>query len=68
MRAIARILGAALALLVVATGPVLQAQEIGRTYRQAADRLIDGALADSAAYARLTVLVDEFGNRFGAGH
>ena len=33
-------------------------------HRAAADRLIDAALADSAAYARLTELVDRFGHRF----
>lgn len=64
MSPIARILGASLGLLAFSTGPVLQAQEIGRTYRQAADRLIEAALADSAAYARLTLLVDKFGHRF----
>lgn len=34
------------------------------TYRAAADRLIDAALADSVAFGRLTVLVDRFGHRF----
>jgi carboxypeptidase Q len=33
-------------------------------YQEAADRLIDAALADSAAYARLTEMVDRFGHRF----
>ena len=33
-------------------------------YRGAANRLIDAALADSAAYDRLTELVDRFGHRF----
>ena len=32
-------------------------------YRAVADRIIGAALADSAAYARLGVLVDTFGNR-----
>jgi carboxypeptidase Q len=36
----------------------------GRAYRQTADRLIDGALADSAASERLAELTDRFGNRF----
>lgn len=33
-------------------------------YRDAADRLIDAALRDSAAHQRLSVLVDRFGHRF----
>jgi carboxypeptidase Q len=33
-------------------------------YRDVADRLIDAALADSAAYDRLTELTDRFGHRF----
>ena len=40
------------------------AQDIARTYSRAADRLIDAALADSAAYKRLSLLVDKFGHRF----
>lgn len=32
-------------------------------YKAAADKIIDAALADSAAYRRLTLLVDGFGNR-----
>ena len=32
-------------------------------YRAVADRLIDGALADSAAWQRLAELTDRFGNR-----
>ena len=34
------------------------------TYRDAANGLIEAALADSAAYGRLTELVDRFGHRF----
>jgi carboxypeptidase Q len=41
-----------------AGGPIAEA------YREAADRLIEAALADSAAYARLTEMVDRFGARF----
>ncbi|MEJ7811039.1 MAG: M28 family metallopeptidase [Gemmatimonadaceae bacterium] len=37
---------------------------IAARYRSAADRLIDAALADSAAYDKLTVLTETFGNRF----
>ena len=40
------------------------AQDIADTYRAAANQLIDAALADSAAYERLTLLVDQFGARF----
>ena len=39
-------------------------QNIASTYRDAADRLIDAAMGDSAAYERLTDLVDLFGSRF----
>ena len=45
------------------SSPVLP-REIPSLYRAAADSLIDAALADSAAYARLTELVDRFGHRF----
>ncbi len=43
-----------------------QAQEtdVAAAYRDAADRLIDAALADSFAFRRLTELVDRFGHRF----
>jgi carboxypeptidase Q len=44
-------------------GP-LAPSEIPDAYRDAADRLIDAALADSAAYRRLAALVDGFGHRF----
>jgi carboxypeptidase Q len=40
------------------------APSIALHYREVADRLIDAALADSSAYARLTELVDRFGHRF----
>ena len=36
---------------------------LDRHYQAAADRLIDAALADSAAYRRLAELVDRFGHR-----
>jgi carboxypeptidase Q len=39
-------------------------QNVASTYRDAADRLIDAAMGDSAAYERLTDLVDLFGSRF----
>jgi len=38
-------------------------QSIAVRYRDAADRLIGAALADSTAYRRLGVMVDTFGNR-----
>lgn len=37
--------------------------ETVEAYRATANRIIDAALADSAAFARLTVLVDRFGHR-----
>ncbi len=52
------LLTAALPLAGVAQGGALTA-----TYGGAADQLIKAALADSAAYKRLTLLVDRFGNR-----
>lgn len=50
------------------TTPALSAQEwtgsfSASPYREAADRLINAALGDSAAYARLTELGDRFGHR-----
>ena len=58
----------ALVLLVVAAAPVwgqqpLPASEVPGRYRADADRLIDAALADSAAWHRLAALVDGFGHR-----
>jgi carboxypeptidase Q len=47
-----------------AFGPAAtSAQSIAQTYGPAADRLIQAALADSAAYQRLGELVDRFGHR-----
>jgi carboxypeptidase Q len=40
------------------------AESIADSYREVAQRLIDAALADSAAYERLTELTDRFGHRF----
>lgn len=45
-----------------ATGAWSQS-EIDAQYRAVADRIIDAALADSSAYARLAELVDRFGHR-----
>ena len=39
------------------------AQDLADSYRNDANRLIEAALADSAAYDRLTDLVDRFGHR-----
>ena len=55
-------LGIALALAL--TGAPLAAQQIAARYRDAADRLIEAATADHAAYERLGELVDRFGHRF----
>ena len=43
--------------------PPAQPGPLAAAYRQRADSLIDRALADSAAFRRLTVLVDRFGHR-----
>jgi carboxypeptidase Q len=40
------------------------AESIADSYREVAQQLIDAALADSAAYERLTELTDRFGHRF----
>ena len=39
------------------------AQNLADSYRSDANRLIEAALSDSAAYDRLTDLVDRFGHR-----
>lgn len=57
-----------LAVLALLAGTALPAAAQSPTpladrHRAAADRLIDAALADSFAYARLTELVDRFGHR-----
>jgi carboxypeptidase Q len=44
--------------------PVAAQDAISSQYRQTADRLIAAATGDSAAFARLTLLTDAFGNRF----
>ncbi|MCA9737262.1 MAG: M20/M25/M40 family metallo-hydrolase [Gemmatimonadota bacterium] len=66
-RAAAVLPAAALALLPLARTPLAAqawADRFSATpYRDAANRLIDAALADSAAYARLTELGDRFGHR-----
>ena len=53
---------AAATLLLLPAAITAQA-DIGAEYRAAADRLIAAALADSAAYQRLTTLTDRFGPR-----
>lgn len=50
--------------LVGAQVPQRPVGELADAYREAANRLIDAALADSFAYDRLTELVDRFGHRF----
>jgi carboxypeptidase Q len=47
----------------VPTFSVAQDGRLAETYRADADRLIDAALADEAAYERLASLVDGFGHR-----
>ncbi len=53
----------AVTLLLVSAGPGAAQGDIAARYREVADRIIDAALADSSAYARLTDLVDRFGHR-----
>jgi carboxypeptidase Q len=53
-----------LLLVTLSIGRVAQAQSaVQAGYQSVADRLVDAALADSAAYRRLTELVDRFGHR-----
>ena len=54
---------AAAPLALPAQSPAAEAGAIAERYRGVADRLIDGALADSAAYARLARLTDRHGSR-----
>src|SRR5687768_2756988 len=51
-----------LAIAVLAPGPA-RAQVLTPAHRSAANRLIDAALADSAAHERLSTLGDRFGHR-----
>jgi carboxypeptidase Q len=51
------------ALLVVAFPLSLAAQSVSTRHRTDANRLIDAALSDSTAYARLAELTDTFGHR-----
>lgn len=46
------------------TSAAAQEETLADRYRTIADRIIDAALADSAAYERLGLLVDGFGHRF----
>lgn len=59
MNRLARLAASALALLPAAA----RAQHVTPAHRAAADRLIDAALRDSSAYARLATLTDRFGHR-----
>jgi carboxypeptidase Q len=59
-----RIACIAAALLLTSVSSPAEAQtNVRLDYREQADRLIDAALGDSAAFERLTVLVDRFGHR-----
>ena len=50
--------------LVFAAAPATAQQDAVAALKPAADRLIDAALADTAAWERLTYFVDRFGSRF----
>ncbi|MFQ5702768.1 MAG: M28 family metallopeptidase [Gemmatimonadales bacterium] len=67
MKPTPRLLVASLALLVTSGAPLvtkLHAQSgIADRYRKTANEIIEAALGDSAAYERLSVMVDRFGNR-----
>ncbi len=51
-------------MLVMVAAPAFAQQPIVERYRETANRLIAAATSDSAAFARLTLLTDAFGNRF----
>jgi carboxypeptidase Q len=51
-------------ILLAGAGPAAAQDPIADRYRGTADRLIAAATADSAAFARLTLLTDAFGHRF----
>ena len=51
------------AVLLLAAAPWLAAAQDANSYRATADRLIDAALRDSAAWNRVAELTDTFGNR-----
>jgi carboxypeptidase Q len=55
---------ACLALMLWAAPRSLSAQSVSDRYREAANRIIDAAVSDSAAWQRLAVLTERFGNRF----
>jgi carboxypeptidase Q len=56
-------LAAGLALPAPGAAQGFDSGSLAASYREAADQLIEAALADSAAYERLTELVDRFGHR-----
>ena len=56
-------IGVITATLLTLAAPAAAQTDPAAAYREAADRLIDAALADSAAFERLTLLVDRFGHR-----
>ncbi len=58
-----RLFALALGMSSMAAPVCAQTSSIETTYRDVANRLIDAALSDSAAYASLAVLVDRFGHR-----
>ena len=55
---------ALIGIVVCVSGPATTEAQLADQYRESATRIIEGALADSAAFARLTELVDRFGHRF----
>jgi carboxypeptidase Q len=52
------------AMVIAASWSPLSSQAIADRYRAQADRIIDAALRDSAAWQRLAVLTERFGHRF----
>ena len=63
LRSIAMFLRAPVAICLLLVPSTTMSQERLAAHRAAANQLIDAALRDCAAYARLTVLVDRFGHR-----
>ena len=53
-----------LAGLLMSAAPIAHAQSVTEQYRATADKIIQSALSDSAAWNRIAELTEKFGNRF----
>ena len=53
-----------LAGLLILSAPAAQSQSVTEQYSATADKIIQSALSDSAAWNRIAELTEKFGNRF----